>query len=126
MSSCGTAAARLDPRLPSMQPIPAWPTHTNLLQDGDGSYKQTGQISEINNCLGAAVKRANANLVLTHSFPEIDEQERWLVESLNFELNERSRSRIVTAVRERASVDVNYFHCLLSMVIANSSTCSPC
>ena len=95
--------------------------YTNLVEDSDGTYKQTGQVTEINNCLGAAVKRANANLVLIHSFPNVDEQERWLAESLNFELAARSQSHVIVAVREWASADINYFHRLLSMVIAGSS-----
>lgn len=111
----------LDPGdTPLAWPAPAWPTFTDLVQDGDGSYKQTGQIIEINNCLGAAVKRANANLVLIDSFPDIDEQERWLVDALKFGLTAGSQSHAIKAVEEWARVDGNYFHCLLSMVIAGS------
>ena len=108
-----------DPHL--VQPTPAWATFTNLVQDGDGFYKQTGQITEINNCLGAAVKRANANLVLIDSFPGVDVQEQWLADALRFELTARGQDHIISAVRERANADINYFHCLLSMVIADSA-----
>jgi len=107
-------------------PTPAGPTFTDLVQDGDGSYKQTGQIIEINNCLGAAVKRANANLVLIDSFPDVDEQERWMVDALKFGLAAGSQSHIIKAVEDRARADSNYFHCLLSMVIAGSGAHSHC
>ena len=102
-------------------PVPAWPEFTNLVQEDDGSYKQTSQTPEINACLGAAVKRANANLVLIDSFPDIDDQEHWLVDALNFELTV-NQSRIVNVVGERARADDNYFNCLLSMVIVVPST----
>jgi len=108
------------PNVHPVQPVPTWPKFTELIQDDDGSYKQTGQITEINNCLGAAVKRANANIVLIGSFPNIDEQEQWLVDALTFELTSRSQSHVIEEVRERARVDVNYFHSLLSMVITDS------
>ena len=117
----------LDPGNPNLaQPTPAWPAFTDLFEDGDGTYKQTGQITEINNCLGAAVKRANSNLVLVNSFPSVDEQERWLVDALGFELTARSQNRTIEAVGERARADGDYFHSLLSMVIADAGTYSHC
>ena len=82
-----------------------------------GSYKQTGQITKVNNCLSAAVRRANTNLVLVDSFPNVGEQEQWLVDALGFELTARNQNHIIKAVGECARVDINYFHCLLSMVI---------
>jgi len=96
--------------------IPTWPDFTNLVQEEDGTYKQTGQITEISACLGAAIKRANTNLILKDSFPGIEEQEEWLVDALRFELNARSQSCIIDVVGERAKTDINYFNCLLSMV----------
>ena len=104
-----------------MSQVVTWPAFTNLIQDSDGSYKQTGQTTEISNCLSAAVKRAHSNLLLINSFPGLEEQERWLTEALKFELPSRTDSPIIQAVGERAKVDLNYFYCLLSMVIAKTS-----
>ncbi|KAF9782956.1 hypothetical protein BJ322DRAFT_1220044 [Thelephora terrestris] len=98
------------------QPILGWPAFTELIQAEDGSYKQTGQITEINNCLSVAVKRANANLVLTDSFPDTEVQEQWLADALKFALSPENQSHVITKVGERARVDINYFNCLLSMI----------
>ena len=99
-----------------MSQVVTWPAFTNLIQDSDGSCKQTGQTTEISNCLSAAVKRANSNLLLINSFPDLEEQERWLTETLKFELSSRTDSPIIQAVGERAKVDLNYFYCLLSII----------
>lgn len=100
-----------------VQPSLGWPVSTELVQAEDGSYKQTGQIIEINNCLSAAVKRANSNLVLINSFPGIEDQEQWLADALKFELSAGNQSHVIKMVGERARVHINYFNCLLSMVI---------
>lgn len=100
-----------------VQPSPGWPASTELIRAEDGFYKQTGQIIEINNCLSAAVKRANSNLVLINSFPGIEDQERWLADALKFELSAGNQSHVIKMVGERARVHTNYFNCLLSMVI---------
>ncbi|KAF9790875.1 hypothetical protein BJ322DRAFT_1017503 [Thelephora terrestris] len=103
------------------QPVPAWPAFTELIQEDNGSYKQTSQTTEISNCLSAAVKRANSNLLLIDSFPDVDQQERWLVDALKFELSARTCGHVIKAVGERARVDLDYFYCLPSMVIAGST-----
>ena len=77
-----------------MRRAPAWPAFTNLVQDDDGSYKQTGQTTEINNGLSAAVKRANSNLLLIDSFPDVERQEQWLVDALRRELSSRTRGHV--------------------------------
>ena len=122
----GTTAIVQDVNLPTnlfpnprdlMPPIPGWPAFTELNQAEDGSYKQTGQIIEINNCLSVAVRRANSNLVLKGSFPDIEEQEKWLADALKFALSTENQGHVISKVEERAKVDINYFNCLLSMVI---------
>lgn len=102
-------------------PIPAWPASTDLIQEDNGSYKQTSQTTEISNCLSAAVKQANSNLLLINSFPDVDQQERWLVDALKLELSTRTCGHVIRAVGECARADINYFYCLLSMVIAGST-----
>ncbi|KAF9780632.1 hypothetical protein BJ322DRAFT_1112629 [Thelephora terrestris] len=97
-------------------PVPAWPAFTELIQEDNGSYKQTSQTAEINNCLSAAVKRANSNLLLINSFPDVDQQEQWLVDGLKFELSARTCGHVIKAVGECARVDIDYFYCLLSMI----------
>lgn len=92
----------------------------NLIQDSNGSYKQTGQTVEINNCLSAAVKQANSHLVLIDSFPGVKQQEQWLADALTSELCVRSQTPIIKVVGERARVDIGYFNTLLSMVISGS------
>jgi len=47
------------------------PTWTDLVWEENGTYKQTAQHPELNACLSATVKRANANLVLVDSFPSL-------------------------------------------------------
>ncbi|KAF9791889.1 hypothetical protein BJ322DRAFT_1015835 [Thelephora terrestris] len=98
------------------QSIPSWPAFTELAQAEDGSYKQTGQTIEINNCLSTAVKRANANLVLNDSFPDTEDQEQWLSDALRFALSAGNQSHVINMVGERARVDIKYFNCLLSMI----------
>lgn len=100
-----------------MPPIPGWPAFTELNQAEDGTYKQTGQIIGVNNCLSVAVRRANFNLVLKGSFPDIKEQEKWLADALKFALSSKNQGHVINKVEERAKVDINYFVCLLSMVI---------
>lgn len=99
------------------QSIKVWPAFTDLIQDDNGSYKQTRQISEINNFLGGVVKRANSNLVLVNSFPDPEQQEQWLVNALNSELAAKNGNHVINAVGERAMADANYFNRLLSMVM---------
>lgn len=103
------------------QSIPGWPAFTNLVRDSDRSYRQTSQITEINNFLSAAVKRANANLVLISSFPNVEQQEQWLVDALKFELYAGTCGHVINVVGERASRETDYFYSLLSMVIAGAT-----
>jgi hypothetical protein len=114
--------APLDPgNVDTVRHVPAWPEFTELVQDDDGTYKQTGQTTEISSLLSAAVKRANSNLLLINSFPEVEEQEQWLVDALRLEFSTRAHSHVIKVVGERASVEINYFRCLLSMVMIAGS-----
>jgi len=101
--------------------LPQVPTWTNLVREENGTYKQTAQHPELNTCLSAAVKRANANVVLVDSFPGWHTKEVWLLESPRTEFaRRRDNSRFINAVAERSDVDVNYRHCLISTVITVS------
>jgi len=100
----------------NLQSVRVWPAFTNLIQDDNGSYKQSHQISNINNFLSGVVKRANSNLVLVNLFVVPEQQEQWLVRALDSELAAKNENHIIGMVRERVMADVNYFNQLLSMV----------
>ena len=97
------------------------PTWTDLVQEENGSYKQTSQHPELNACLSAAVKRANTKLLFVDAFPSLHDRDTWTLDSLRTELSiRRESSHFVDAVAKRVSVDEHYLNCLLSMVIAGS------
>jgi len=98
----------------------AW---TDLVQEGNGTYKQTAQHPELNACLSSAIRRATANLVLVDAFPSLHTRDAWALESLKSELSvQRNGSNFINAVASRAEVDEHYLNCLLSMVIPGSRT----
>ena len=100
-----------------LQPMPAL---ADLIQEDDGSYKQTSQHPEISAFLGATVKQATANLILFNAFPSLHTRDLWLVDSLRAELAiRRKASNIINAVAERVEVDEHYLGSLLSMVIVD-------
>lgn len=100
-----------------LQPMPAL---ADLIQEDDGSYKQTSQHPEISAFLGATVKQATANLILFNAFPSLHTRDLWLVDSLRAELTiRRKTSNIINAVAERVEVDEQYIGSLLSMVIVD-------
>lgn len=96
------------------------PALADLIQDDDGSYKQTSQHPEISAFLSATVKQATINLVLFNAFPSLHVRDLWLVDSLRAELAiRRKTSNIINAVAERVEVDEQYLGSLLSMVIVD-------
>ena len=100
-----------------LQPMPAL---ADLIQEDDGSYKQTSQHPEISAFLGATVKQATANLILFNAFPSLHTRDLWLMDSLRAELAiRRKASNIINAVAERVEVDEHYLGSLLSMVIVD-------
>lgn len=100
-----------------------WPAFTDLVRDSDGSYKQISKITEINNCLSAAVKRADSNIVLISPSPGVEKQEQWPVDALKFELYARIRGHVIKVVGERArrTRETDRFYSLLSMEISGAS-----
>ena len=97
-------------------------TWTDLVQEDNGTYKQTAQHPELNACLSATVKRANANLVLVDAFPSLLTRDEWVLVSLRMELAaRRGSSHFINAVAERVNVDEYYLNCLLAMVTATFS-----
>ena len=116
----------ITPPLPPLGPdthLQQAPTWTDLVQEENGSYKQTSQHPEIYACLSATVKRATANLVLVNAFPSLHDRDAWVLDSLMTELLIRqNNSYFIGAVAERVKIDEHYLNCLISMV--HSSSCA--
>lgn len=102
------------PHTPQLLP-PVWPAITDLVKGRDGRYQQSDQIPEIQACLKAAVRRANANLGFYDAFPDTHRKGEWLANALVKELGAR-RNGTIEAVDDRARHDDQYFNRLLSMV----------
>ena len=104
---------------PALYPLPLmWPAVTNLVAGRDGCFQQSGQTPEVQACLGAAVRRANGNLVFVDAFPDAFRKSQWLGEALVMELNDcRGGSVSMAAIDDRARGDEKYFKQLLYMVI---------
>ena len=106
-------------------PLPlAWPAITDLVIGKEGRYQQSDQIPEIQACLSASVRRANANLALLDGFPDPHRKGQWLADALGMELSKRRNTSInVAAVDDRARHDAQYFNRLLYMVIHFTGVC---
>jgi len=105
-------------------PVPAWPAITDLVVGREGHYQQSDQIPEVQACLRAAVRRANANLALLDGFPDPRRKGQWLADALGMELSEcRNASTNMAAVDDRARHDVQYFNRLLYMVTFVAGIC---
>lgn len=99
-------------------PPPMWPAVTNLVAGRDGSFQQSSQTPEVQACLSAAVRRANANLVFIDGFPDALRKNQWLGEALVIELSDRrGGSASMAAIDDRARGDEKYIKQLLYMVI---------
>ena len=106
----------IPPPAPNNLP-PAWPAVTDLVIGHEGLYQQSDQSPEIQACLGAAVRRANGNLVFVDGFPDPHRKAQWLGESLVTELSMRRKgSTSMEAVDDRAQKDQQYLNLLLYMV----------
>ena len=110
---------------PALGPLtPAWPAITDLVVGREGRYQQSDQIPEVQACLRAAVRRANANLALLDGFPDPRRKGQWLADALGMELSEcRNASTNMAAVDDRARRDAQYFNRLLYMVISFTDIC---
>ena len=108
---------------PALQPLPiVWPANIDLVVGPEGRFRQSDQIPEIQTCLGAAVRRANANLVFLDAFPDAHRKGQWLAQALATELNDRrNTSTSIEAVDDRARREDQYFNRLLYMVTWLSS-----
>ena len=108
-----------------LQPLPlVWPAITDLVVGKDGRYQQSDQIPEIQACLRAAVRRANADLAFLDAFPDTHRKGLWLAQALSVELGERRRgSMSIEAVDDRARHDERYFNRLLFMVTCFAGIC---
>jgi len=109
---------------PALGPLmPAWPAITDLVVGREGHYQQSDQIPEVQACLRAAVRRANANLALLDGFPDPRRKCQWLADALGMELSEcRNASTNMAAVDDRARHDTQYFNRLLYMVTLSTDT----
>lgn len=117
----------LQPAVPLPMPgflPPAWLPVTDLVVGRDGRYQQSDQIPEIQACLKAAVRRANANLAILDGFPDAHRRGIWLANALGTELREcRKASASMAVVDDRAQHDERYFNNLLHMVTRFAGTC---
>ena len=105
------------PPEPVIPPLPVWPAITTLQVGKDGRIQQSNQIPEVQACLRAAVRRANANLALVDGFPDLHRRGAWLSQALGTELNRRrNESTSMEAIADRALFDQQYFNSLLHMV----------
>lgn len=102
----------------ALHPFPlTWPAITNLVPGRDGRCQQSGQTPEVQACLGAAVRRANGNLVFLDGFPDALRKNKWLGEALVIELNDRrGGSASMVAIDDHARGDKQYFKQMLYMV----------
>lgn len=77
--------------------LPVWPAITALVERDKGSFRQSDQSPEIQACLGAAIQRANWNLVLINGFPDPQTKTRWLADALKAELKIRRETSMMIA-----------------------------
>lgn len=109
--------------LPAPDPLmPAWLPITDLVIGRDSHYQQSDQSPEIQACLSATVRRANANLILLDGFPDPHRKGQWLADALGIELSQRRKaSTNIAILDDRARHDAQFFNRLLYMVTRSAS-----
>jgi len=109
------ALATVLPSLP--QPGNTWPAVTHLVVGDDGRLQQSAQNPEINKCISKAVRLMHSKIYFDNAFPGLEDQNKWLSESLSTVLQDQARTDLVVReVNFRAQQDRSYMSALLSMV----------
>lgn len=106
------ALAAFPPLLPHV-----WPADTDLVVGEDNRLQQSAQSPEINKCISKAVRLANSKIFFDNAFPNLEDQNKWVTESLVAVLRDQAKTDLVVReVNLRAQQDKQYLASLVSMV----------
>jgi len=109
------AQVTVPPPLP--QPGNVWPAATDLVVEDNGRLRQSAQSADISRCISKAVRLANSNIFFVNMFPSLQEQTKWLSQSLVTILQDQAQTDfVVREVNSRAQQDNRYMSALISMV----------